>query len=470
MNLDSIDGPTKEKIFSWLSGDYRKKVLTKEEIVDWGNVLASYWYPVMNTDMVDMTGENAWPTKSTEPDVKKTMKNVSVKNPVIVIRGKPFSKPIYMVFAVDAGGQEKSSAPAATVQSTTAAAPVNAAIDQSVAANFTDNNTRFNLEIKQYGDYPDWTKKNGPFLDNVKKMIGALPPDHMAFKGKEDWLFFRKSIEYMTGGDLSVQARDKNPIPNLVDFKNYLGQHNVNLLFVVVPNKEEVYPEYLPVEAAPVNGPYVNPYSRKILKDIQAAGIEVIDLLPHFLKAKEQDASLKVTVYQHQDTHWTDRGLEIASDLIAARIKEYAWYKDLDKTKFAVVDTTFNRVGDLVDKLPETQRANYPAVTLKARQVRMPDGTLYKGGPLSPVMLIGDSFTGVFELVDCKSAGVGSHIAEKTGLPVDIITSWGGGPLVREKAMHAREKYLPSKRLVVYMMVARDLYNYGQSWDPFPGK
>jgi len=77
---------------------------------------------------------------------------------------------------------------------------------------------------------------------------------------------------------------------------------------------------------------------------------------------------------------------------------------------------------------------------------------------------MGDSFTGVFEIVDCKGAGVGAHIAEKTSLPVDIITSWGGGPLVREKMLRARQKNLSEKRVVVYMMVSRDLYNYSQGW------
>jgi alginate O-acetyltransferase complex protein AlgJ len=49
---------------------------------------------------------------------------------------------------------------------------------------------------------------------------------------------------------------------------------------------------------------------------------------------------------------------------------------------------------------------------------------------------------------------------------VDIITSWGGGPLVRQKALRARADALGSKRLVVYLMVARDLYDYAQSWAP----
>ena len=68
--------------------------------------------------------------------------------------------------------------------------------------------------------------------------------------------------------------------------------------------------------------------------------------------------------------------------------------------------------------------------------------------------------------MDCKSAGIGANIAEKTGCSVDIVTSWGGGPLVRQKALRTRAKYLPQKRLIIYVMVARDLYNYAEGWEP----
>ena len=152
--------------------------------------------------------------------------------------------------------------------------------------------------------------------------------------------------------------------------------------------------------------------------------------------------------------------------MIADRIREYAWFSGLEKVDYKVVDTSFSRIGDIVERLPEADRTKYPAVNLKARQVYTPEGKPYRGNRTSPIMLIGDSFTGVFEYVDCKSAGVGAHIAAKTGVPVDVITSWGGGPLVRQKMMRARQKYLGSKRLIVYIMVARDLYNYAQSWDP----
>lgn len=469
LSTQDIAADSLSKALKYIEGDYTKRRLTREEMVDWITDLASYWYPTKNTDIIDMTGQEFWPNEQTKKVAFKTLKGLRVKNPLAVVEGKPFSpkKPIYNVYVVN----EPVTSDAAPDQTTTVAANASQKVlDTLISKNFKDNNARFEKEIKTYGSYENWAKKNSSFLESLKKYMASLPAEQMGFKGKADWVFFRKSVDYVVGGDLNIQSKEKNPIPHLVEFQNYLKSQGVSMIFVPIPNKEEVYFEQLPTEVKAPQIPLVNPYSRKFLKDAQAAGIEVIDLLPLFLKAKEQDKNSKENVYQRQDTHWSNRGLQIAAEAIAARVKEFAWYNDVTKMAFTSVDTTFSRQGDIVDRLPEADRPNYPPVVLEAKQVRMPEGTPYKPNKAFPILLIGDSFTGVFESVDCKSAGVGAHIASKTGIPVDIITSWGGGPLVREKSMNARAKDLPVKRLVIYMMVARDLYNYKDSWTPFVPK
>lgn len=469
LRLETIAPDSLAKAIAWVRNDYQRRILTQQEMVDWITELASYWYPTKNTDIIDMAGNDTWPNNDTRKIVLKTLKGLKVKNPLAVVEGKPFrpDRPIYNVYVVDAV-----SMPAENVGSTEKVTGNNAEkmIDTARSKNFSENDNRFREEEKKNGSYDAWAKKNSSFFDGLKKLIASLPPEQMGIQGKEDWLFFRKSFDYLLGGDLASQAKEKNPIPHLVDFKNYLNTRNVNLLFVVIPNKEEVYYEKLPAPVAVPGISYVNPYSRKFLKDAQAAGIEVIDVLPQFLAAKADDKKIGSEIYQHQDTHWSNRGLQIVATAIADRVKQYAWYPDLEKIEYGIIDTSFSRQGDIVDKMPELEKAKYKPVVLQAQQVRLPDGNLYKGDGTSPIMLIGDSFTGVFESVDCKSAGVGAHIAAKTGVPVDIITSWGGGPLVRKKAMRAREKDLPHKRLVVYLMVARDLYNYAMSWETFPEK
>ncbi len=119
---------------------------------------------------------------------------------------------------------------------------------------------------------------------------------------------------------MNKQSVDKNPLPHLLEFKEFLSKRTINLLFAVVPDKSEVYFEKLPAAAAPENPlAIVNPYERKFLKDAQDAGLEVIDLLPLFLAAKRDDAKYGEALYQKQDTHWTTRGLEIAAEAIASR-------------------------------------------------------------------------------------------------------------------------------------------------------
>jgi alginate O-acetyltransferase complex protein AlgJ len=270
----------------------------------------------------------------------------------------------------------------------------------------------------------------------------------------------------MFGGDLSKQPEDKNPLPHIAEFKKMCDDRNIDLLFVAVPNKSDVYFEKL-YDAIPRSVTLVNPYGRKFLRDLQESGVEVIDLLPLFLKAKRDDPKSIEPLYQKQDTHWTNRGLQIAAAALAQRIKEYSWFTEAKKSgvSYLIHDTTFIRQGDIVDKLPENRRGDYPPVTLQASQILTTDGSLFRqNNCTAPLLLIGDSFTGVFELVDCKSAGVGANIAALTSLPVDIITSWGGGPLVREKMLRARSNDLGFKRLIIYMMVARDLYNYSEGW------
>jgi hypothetical protein len=469
VDLSSIESAALAKALDWIRSDYTRTVLTKEQVIDWANVLASYWYPKLNTDIVDMTGETTWPNSATEKNIRREVKKLSAVNPAVVIRGNPYGKIIYNVFVVDfphAAAQAPSAEdfqPAAALRGQ----------DPDVSANFLENNARFEQEKKTFGDYPEWAKTNVPFLKSLAAVAHNLAPGQLGFKGKDGWLFFGREIDYLNGGDLLSQPPDKNPLPCLREFKSFLDSNGIALLFCVIPNKSDVYFEELPVDAPKKSNTIINPYGRKFLFDLQKYGIEVMDLLPDFLAEKQDDVKNKEALYQKHDTHWTLRGLQLAAKRIAGRIKQYSWYGELEKSRvsYALKDTVCSRLGDIVERMPENERTACPADLIAAQQVVNPDGTLYKASNAgAPVMLIGDSFTGVFELVDCKSAGVGAHIAALTGVPVDIITSWGGGPLVRDKMVRARKKDFSKKKLVIYMMVARDLFNYSQNWLPLESK
>ena len=129
-------------------------------------------------------------------------------------------------------------------------------------------------------------------------------------------------------------------------------------------------------------------------------------------------------------------------------------------------ETSFTRYGDLHSRLPQAEQRKYTPETLVAHQVLGPDQQPYDDDPESPIVLLGDSFTAVYELMDAEHAGVSAHIARAVGYPLDLVMSYGGGPNVRQKLLRRGWDSLSSKRLVIWMMTARDLYDYWEDWEP----
>jgi alginate O-acetyltransferase complex protein AlgJ len=472
LNTRDMSADSLAKTIAWVRHDYAVRLLTPQEQTDWAVDLASYWYPTRNTDILDLAKSGIWPDLRTGKKILRELGGVTVQWPLAVIEGKPVSpdKPVYNVFVVDrkAGAASGAQVDDASPGSKAAPETPGAVIDIALADNFRNNNRTFTDEVTRYGTYRQWEQRNLPFFDGVRVWLHSFPPGQMGLEGKDHWLFFRKSFDVMLGGDITRQAETANPLPHLVELKNFLAQQGVELLFVPVPNKEEIYYDHLSDSIPGPAIPLVNPYARKFLADLQQAGVEVIDLYGSFLDAKRGDSATGVPVYQPHDTHWTGRGMEIAADRIAGRIRQSAWYTGFrDTVSYTVRDTVIVRQGDLAERLPADRQAAYPPYSLPARRVFNPDKTPYTvNHPAAPVLLIGDSFTGVFELVDCRSAGIGSHIAYRTRVPVDVITSWGGGPVVRQKMLRMREHYLDRKRVVIYLMVVRDLFQSPQVWEP----
>jgi alginate O-acetyltransferase complex protein AlgJ len=123
-----------------------------------------------------------------------------------------------------------------------------------------------------------------------------------------------------------------------------------------------------------------------------------------------------------------------------------------------------------VSRLPAGQQKHHKAESLRGEQVLTSAGGLYEDDADSPIVVLGDSFTGVYELMEPEHAGVSAHLARDVGYPIDLVMSYGGGPNVRSKLMRRGVEGLAGKKLVVYMMTARDLYNYFEDWAPLQAK
>jgi hypothetical protein len=446
--------------------EYQGRTLSASEVKGWANQLASYWYPSFNTDLVPPGA--TFPDANTEPAIRTQLGESSYAAPFIVMRGKPQGKPTYEVFLIKGLTPSAAQSGAAKGQGTplelkkTTPSPDPAPLVRQIGE-----------ELQQHGgSWEKWLRQLAPFHGEVKKRLQALPKATKALAGADGFLFFRNSLEYVAGGDIAKQRKGKNPLPIIVEFKKALAARGVDFLFVPVPTKLEIVPEALVPEQSALKGQLVHPLARKFLLELAQAGVEVADLAPIFLTARAEDAKTREPLYQHQDTHWTDRGLRLAASALATRVKRYPWYAELatHAQKFSVKQTTFQRFGDLHSRLPAAKQAAYQPETLLAEQVLSANGALYEDDAESPVVVLGDSYAGVYELTDVEHAGVSAHLAKDIAYPVDLVMSYGGGPNVRNKLMRRGADALGRKKLVIWLMTARDLHDYWEDWEALSDK
>lgn len=461
---------TSGKRDAWLLA-YQKPLQTEAEVLEWGTQTASYWYPSLNTDLIWDLPDSTWPGEWVEKPVRKFMGKIKVPSPTVVIRGNPLGTPHYTVIHIP--GMKPVAQRGATLPGESDGQHREKFADRTLPVNYIRNMERIQGELQAHGgSFASWDSSFSQAKKQWMRILDSLPPAQMGFEGKHGWLFFRRSLRSMVAGDPASQQGTLAPLPALIAFKGKLEEAEVNMLFVPVPMKAELYADLLPGGTTLPSDGIINPWGRKFLLDAQEEGMEIVDLLPPFLEARKADSSSAEPLYQKDDTHWTRRGMLVAAQRIAERIRQYSWYSELrpQVSRFTVRDTAFARLGDIVERLPVERQSSYPAVKLAGSRVMVQDSIPYRGGKGAPILVIGDSFTGVMESVDCKNGGIGAHIARLTGLDVEVITSWGGGPNVRAKFLKARRAQLAQARLVVYLMTARDLWEYPGGWDALEGQ
>jgi hypothetical protein len=452
--------PTDAAVVEAIDGEYRTKELTPAELKVWANELVSYWYPSFNTDLVEPGP--AFPDQHTEEAITKELSGKTFEKPTVIVRGKPQGEPTYAVLIVKQGGAAPAAKPADSGPklrlAKTAPSPSTKALERDLAAE---------LAGEGGGSWDAWAAKVRPVRDVAKDRLRRVKGEAQAVAGAHGFLFFKRSLESVQGGDLQKQRKGKNPFPVIVEFKKALAAHGVDFLFVPVPTKLEIFPDELDPKLKPFVGKVVQPYSRKLYAELAAAGVEVLDLTRPLLAARASDKPGEEPLYQRQDTHWSSRGLELAARVLGARVKQYPWYAELSKhaRRYTTRKAPFQRFGDLHSRLPESEQAAFKPESLVGWQVLDQKGTPYEDDADSPVVVLGDSYTGVYELTDVEHAGVSAHLAKNISYPVDLVMSYGGGPNVRNKLMRRGAEALGSKKLVIWIMTARDLHDYWEDWE-----
>lgn len=136
---------------------------------------------------------------------------------------------------------------------------------------------------------------------NEFKVFGISPKPGLVTVGKEGWFFATKSIGFYSNQGLLSEKNVKDIKNELIQRNNWCEKKGIKYYTVIVPNKMNIYPEYLPRTV--IKKQKKSRYDQ-LMEMNSDPNINIIGLKENILKHKNDGRLL----YQKTDDHWTNYG------------------------------------------------------------------------------------------------------------------------------------------------------------------
>lgn len=141
----------------------------------------------------------------------------------------------------------------------------------------------------------------------------ALPLCTVQSMKNKQMLFNRVTVEKIADNK-DILPEDIEGIMEAVNsYKQVFDKRGIRFIFLPIPDKENIYYDYLPIDN--VKKPA---FLAKLIPRLQSRGVEVIDTDKAFYEAYRQNNSL---LYQTDDIHWNELGVQITADLIEKELQ-----------------------------------------------------------------------------------------------------------------------------------------------------
>ena len=310
-------------------------------------------------------------------------------------------------------------------------------------------------------------------------------PGSKAVQGTHGWLFYRPDVDYLVKPSVldanshDVDANDvtltDRIIDTIVSFKKQLASRGIDLLFVIMPTKPSIYPDLLNPAIPPGNSGRLT-HSLRMIEELRKAGVEAIDLFGPFAGERKRDAATADSFYLRTDTHFKARGVRLTASVIAGRIRNYPWFTE-GKTEFAVDSVTVPRSGDIAEMIglpkkimprfpqlsaPESTRCYQVYRITRNERAEVIGRTPYKDDySQSSILVLGDSFSRIYQTDSPRSAGWIAHLALELRQPVASLVNDGGASTLVRETLARKPNLLRNKKLVVWEVVERD-FRFGE--------
>jgi alginate O-acetyltransferase complex protein AlgJ len=293
--------------------------------------------------------------------------------------------------------------------------------------------------------------------------------------GKEGWLFLKEELEHLSSeayyGEkvlmVSKAAKPEfaDPVPGIVDFYTQLKNLGIELIFVPIPPKALIYPQYLPGNISvdsvkELERPYEEFYGK-----LRQEGVTVLDLIPLYRRVSKEKQ-----LYCKTDTHFSGQGLSLVASELIAMLSKRDWLKTVEKKSFTNEERVVSIHGDLSQMQKSDTRED---LTLNFVQNGV-TSKLIEPDPDSPVLLLGDSHTLVFSVggdLHASGAGLFDQLSAAVGSPIDLLGVRGSGATASRIKLYQRSRkdasFLSGKKVVIWCLSAREFTGSG-GWRKIP--
>ena len=299
-----------------------------------------------------------------------------------------------------------------------------------------------------------------------------------ALSGRDGWWFYRPGVTYLVEPwppattQTAPERQPDDPLAAIVDFRDRLSARGIHLVVVPVPGKASVYPDMLTRRAGRSKAT-LDGHTSQLLDQLENRGVLVVDLFTIFDHARRtQTADDPSHFYLAQDTHWSPPGMRLAARAVAEKIRE------LDCVDEACVDydltpVRVQRQGDVpaMMRVPAIEN-RIPREQVDCTQVVLRDSRQpYVDDPQSEILVLGDSFSRIYQQDAPGSGGFVAHLAHELGMPLASLVNDGGASTLVRQSLATKPQLLKGKRVVVWEFVERDIRFGLEGWQmvPLPG-
>lgn len=293
-------------------------------------------------------------------------------------------------------------------------------------------------------------QEHGEFVDGKERWApvarGWLPL--MAVDHFVDW--------HLPGGPRDLPRaldfdHDGHPFHAIVDLARQLNDHGIDFVLVTFPSRLQLYPELvLPDLEGKLGEGFAGVVAShaRFLRALNEAGVETLDLAPHFAAARAPVADDGGEIYLQRNKHWTPRASQLAARVAADHVRSLPWFEPgpvQEGKDYEVIErnSPFSSTagGQAPDTTPEKLRLE------QLRPLGGPPNPVHARN--SPIVVLGDSFA-KFYLE--HSSSFADHLRRYTGHAIDAIWPMGGAELQCRQQLARRDDGMKGKKVVLWLL------------------